>query len=443
MAFVFVLALFGWLLIGPFQMAVFPWSSVFFPSSGGQVVTAQTVSSPWNRTYGGGEADAGISVIEVSTGGFACIGYTKSSGAGAADVWLVRTAVDGTPQWTQTYGGTEDDHGHSIQEIAAGGFIILGSTESYGSGSKDWFLIRVSADGTFLLGHAYGGSDSDEATSVIEVSGGDLVLVGDIQNSDTKDHDVWLMRTDYLGYEIWNHTYGGVFNDFGRDVIEVNAGGFALVGFTQSYGAGDYDVYLIRTEANGNLLWSRTYGGSSFENSGALIEVSTGGFAIIGTTRSSGHGSNDMFLVRTDASGNMLWNKTYGGLDDEGGYSLIEVSTGGFALVGYSESFGAGDADFWVVRTDVDGNVLWNQTFGGVNYDLARSIVEVSTGGFVVTGTTSSFGGGYFDLWLLHVTTFNLILPISFELFVVLIGTLIAVITIASIVVYRRRTAII
>ena len=91
----------------------------------------------WNRTYGGGEADAGISVMEVSTGGFACVGYTASSGAGAADVWLVRTAVDGTPQWTQTYGGTEDDHGHSIQEIAAGGFIILGSTESYGSGSKD------------------------------------------------------------------------------------------------------------------------------------------------------------------------------------------------------------------------------------------------------------------------------------------------------------------
>ena len=97
-AFVFVLALFGWLLIGPFQMAVSSWSSVSVPSSGAPVVKAQAVSSPWNRTYGGGEGDAGIAVIEVSTGGFACIGYTKSSGAGAADVWLVRTAVDGSPQ---------------------------------------------------------------------------------------------------------------------------------------------------------------------------------------------------------------------------------------------------------------------------------------------------------------------------------------------------------
>lgn len=441
-AVVFVVGLFISLLIGTGHMAGVPWLTADFPSSGGKVVEAQTVSSLWYRTFGGGDHDGGRSVVEVSTGGYACVGFTESSGAGSSDVWLVRTADDGSPLWTQTYGDIEYDSGFSIQEVAAGGFIILGETSNYGLGGRDWFLIRVSSDGTFLWGHAYGRFYDDEVGSIIEVSGGDLALVGSIRafGSHFDDADVWIMRTDYLGYEIWNYTHGGKFHDRGEDVIEVNAGGFAFVGTTYSYGAGDADVYLLRTEANGNLLWSRTYGSSGYETGQAVIEVSTGGFAIVGDVSPYGVNTRNMLLIRTDAFGNHLWNQTYGGSNYDGGYSLIEVSTGGFALVGNCQSYGAGARDLWIVRTDIDGTVLWNQTFGGVNADQGLSIIQVSSSDFVVLGTTSSYGGGANDLWLLQVTTLPITFPISFELIIVLAGTLVGVITIASVIIYRRKT---
>ena len=163
---------------------------------------------------------------------------------------------------------------------------------------------------------------------------------------------------------VWNWTYGGANMDWGCSVIEVSTGGFAVVGYTESSGAGDSDVWLILTDESGNPQSSHTFGGVDRDIGWGIIEVSAGGFLIVGETESFGAGDFDAWLIRVDANGNHLWNQTYGGLYDEWGWTVVEVSTGGFVFSGRTASLGAGSFDVWLVRTDSNGNHLWNHTFG-------------------------------------------------------------------------------
>jgi hypothetical protein len=289
--FVLVVGLFISLMIGHLYVARLPWTADILSLSDISVVEAQAMSSPWNRTFGGVESDGGYSVVEVSTGGFACAGYTMSSGAGLQDVWLVRTGVDGTPQWSQTYGGVDSDWGRSICEVGSGEFILVGETSSFGVGSTDVYLLRIGSDGTLLWNQTHGGVFEEGANSIIVLSGGDYLIVGLTGSYGMGNQDVWLVRTDANGNHLWNQTYGGTFGDNGVAVIEVSSGGFALAGYTNSFGAGGADAWLIRTDVNGNLLWSRTYGGLDYDYGISVIEVI---------------GDNDMWLIRTNAYGNHL-----------------------------------------------------------------------------------------------------------------------------------------
>jgi hypothetical protein len=224
-------------------------------------------------------------------------------------------------------------------------------------------------------------------------------------------------------------------------MIEVDGGGFLMAGWTTSLGFGAADAWMVRTDANGNLLWSRNYGAKLDDKIQAVIEVSTGGFLLVGWTDSYGVGYEDVWLIRTDAFGDMVWNQTFGTPAFDHGRSVVELSTGGFALAATTTSVGG--IDTWLLITNSTGHQLWNQTYGGTNTDIGNQLISVSTGGFAIIGYTRSYGAGNKDLWLLHVTTFGLIPPLSAELFVVLFGTLIVITTVGVIYVYRRRTAII
>ncbi|MHA2427698.1 MAG: hypothetical protein ACXADB_06720 [Candidatus Hermodarchaeia archaeon] len=404
------------------------------------VVEAQDISSPWNRTYGGSESDGGYSLVEVSTGGFACTGYTMSSGAGLQDVWLVRTGVDGLAQWSQTYGGAESDWGRTVLEVSGGGFAIAGDTFSYGNGSLDVWLLRTTSDGTLLWNKTYGGLLSDAATSMVGVSTGGFAIAGYTSNFGAASTDFWLLRTDADGNHLWNHTYGGVSIEEGYSVVEVSTGGFAIAGYTNSYGAGSSDVWLVRTDANGNLLWSRTYGDNGFDRGHSVVELSTGGFAITGYTNSYGAGNYDVWLLRTAADGTLLWNQTYGGSAIEYGQSVLETHPGGLTIACYSSSFGVGDNDVWLLRTDLDGTLLWNQTFGGTGEDRAIEIIRVSSGGFAIIGDTTSYDAGLGDFWLLRITEPGPFLPgLPIDPLLLVLVIIIIVIVVVVIVILRRR----
>jgi hypothetical protein len=291
-------------------------------------------------------------------------GYTSSFSVGDDDFWLVKTDTNGVMEWNKTYGGPGNDFTTSLVLASDGGYAIAGA----------WNYTKY-----------------DER-------GGDQIPHGDF----------WLVKTDTNGVMEWNRTYGGTEDDAAWSLVTTSDGGYALAGVTDSFGAGYYDFWLVKTDALGNMQWNRTYGGASFDVPYSLIETSDGGYALVGDTNSFGSGSFDFWLVKTDAVGNMQWNQTYGGTEYDFASSLVGASDGGYAIAGQTRSFGAGDYDFWLVKTDAVGNMQWNQTYGGTAGDAAFSLVVASDGGYAVAGNTGSFGVSD-NVWLIKTDGFGVI----------------------------------
>jgi len=205
----------------------------------------------------------------------------------------------------------------------------------------------------------------------------------------------------------WIQTYGGTSPDVARSVIQTSDSGYLVAGDTMSLGAGDKDFWLIKVDSSGNHEWNKTYGGANADLPFSLVATGDGGYALAGRTQSFGAGSLDFWLVKVDSSGNHEWNKTYGGASNDPAHSMVEtnvVATGnGYALAGFTTSFGAGGQDGWLIKTDMDGNAEWNKTYGGANNDILNSMVATNDGGYVLAGFTTSFGAGSEDFWLIKV----------------------------------------
>ena len=354
----------------------------------------------WNKTYGGTSDDEPWASVQTLDGGYALAGSTYSFGAGSGDVWLVRTDETGNMLWNRTYGGTGNDTAYSMIQTGDGGYALAGSTYSYGAGLSDFWLVKTDSNGNALWNRTYGGASYDNAHSVVQTIDGGYALVGIKYSSGVGNWDVWLVRTDALGNMQWNKTYGGTSNDGARFLVQTSDGGYAMTGSTVSFAVGLSDFWLIKTGADGNTQWIKTYGGTDWDDAYSVIQTADGGYALVGCSFSFGAGAGDVWLVKTDVSGNHLWNRTYGGTSEDRAYSMVQTVDGGYALVGYTYSFGAGDCDVWFVKTSTDGSVRWNQTYGGTGEDYARSMVKTSDGDYALAGRTASFGAGNGDFWL-------------------------------------------
>jgi hypothetical protein len=231
-------------------------------------------------------------------------------------------------------------------------------------------------------------------------SDGGYALAGHISSFGAGSYDFWLVKTDAAGNMEWNRTYGGTGIDEAFSVVVTSDGGYALAGYTTSYGVGETDVWLVKTDASGNMEWNRTYGGTQFDKDIAysLVATSDEGYAIAGSTETFGAGNDDFWLIKTDAFGNVEWNRTYGGVWGEGARSLVVTSDGGYALAG--ETSGAEGRNGWLVKTDAAGNMEWNRTYGGTGIDVAYSLVATSDGGYAIAGTTIFFNSSISDFWL-------------------------------------------
>jgi len=312
----------------------------------------------WTQTYGGTGDDTGSSLVITSDGGYALAGTTFSFGAGGRDFWLVKTDEFGNMEWNQTYGGTADDGASQLVITSDGGYALAGYTASYGAGGRDFWLVKTDEFGNMEWNQTYGGTNNEQAYSLVVTYNGSYALAGlwDLP-SDTVPpgfvvpSDFWLVKTDVFGNLEWNQTYEG---SVAYSLVDTLDGGFALAGETDLLGAIDRKFFLMKTDALGNVEWNQTYeGGVAI----SLVVTSDSDYALAGFAGSLDEGNNDFWLVKTDALGKVEWNQTYGGTELELASSLVEALDGGYALLGFTRSIGAGQSDFWLVKTDEFGVV--------------------------------------------------------------------------------------
>jgi hypothetical protein len=408
----------------------------------------------WMKTFGGANDDGGNSIQQTTDGGFIIAGSTTSFGAGGSDVYLIRTNAKGDSLWTKTYGGIKDDEGRSVQPTSDGGYIVSG-TQTKATGIKDVYLIKTDANGDSLWTRTFGGVNDEEAYTVQLTSDGGYIICGYTKNFNLGGRDVYLIKTDANGDSIWTRTFGGVNDDEGRSVQQTSEGGYVIGGYTKSFGAGKSDFYLIKTDANGTLTWSKTFGGANDDGAYSIQQTTDGGFVIAGYTTISGN--RDAYIIKTDKKGNGLWSKNFGGVNDQVCYSVQETTDGGYIALGYSantvnsiscgyllkidangnnlwtkkffdtgdtegsniqtttdggyiivgntNTFGAGNYDIYLIKTNKTGSILWKKTYGGADYDQGSSVLQTSDGGYAVLGVTQSFGAGGRDIYLIKTNS--------------------------------------
>jgi len=358
----------------------------------------------FNETYGGSDKEFARSVIQTSDGGYALAGFTESFGPGTGAAWLIKTDENGNEQLNRTYGGSGFDSLSSVIQTSDGGYALAGQTESFGSGSSDVWLVKTDRFGNEEFNVTFGGAGRDSLLSMVQTSGGGYALAGETESFGSGDDDAWLIKTDENGDEEFNETYGGPNGETALSVIQTSDGGYALGGDTGSFGPGTLAAWLVKTDSNGNEQFNETFGGSEIDQAFSVVQTSDGAYALGGDTGSFGSGDDDAWLVKTDENGNEEFNETYGGPNGEMFTSSLQTPEGGYALAGGTDSFGSGLGDGWLVKTDENGNEEFNETYGGSNSDSLSSLARTSDGGFALAGNTASFGSGSFDGWLIKVS---------------------------------------
>lgn len=358
------------------------------------------VLNTFMRTFQAAAMNGGLALAETSDDGFIGTGQHESSGAGSCDVYVYKVDGCGNPEWFRTYGGPGEDGGKDIQQTSDGGYIITGLAH-LGQGDYDMLLLKLDALGNIQWSKVYGAAGADYGLSVHQTSDGGYIMSGFMSGLGFGAEDVALIKTDANGNTQWMKVYGGAASDWGDYVEQTSDGGYKVVGYTTSFGAGGHDIYVLKVDASGGLQWAKTYGGAAGDASSAWgisgKTTSDGGFMICANTASYGAGSSDYMLIKTDNSGALLWAKTYGGAADEQPRFAIETRDRGFAAFGYTTSFGAGDLDAYLVKTDSMGNLQWSKAYGGTAYDKGSMAREAPDGGFALSIVTASFGATYFD----------------------------------------------
>jgi hypothetical protein len=383
-------------LLKPLSLALFvaatlPTQSAYIRTSppANTIIPATSPSPSFCKAICGPESEWGSSLIQTSDAGYAIAGTTYSFGAGWGDVYVVKLDAKGNLQWTKTIGGENDDRGSSLIQTSDGGYAIAGSTRSFGEGWTDVYVIKLDAKGNLQWTKTIGGGDRDEGHSLIQTSDGGYAIAGTTYSFGAGSGDVYLVKLDANGNLQWTKTIGGPKSDWGESLIQTSDGGYAIAGNTESFGAGSKDVYVIKLDANGNLQWTKTIGGPKYQEGFSLIQTSDGGYAIAGFTISFGAGAWDVYVVKLNANGNLQWTKTIGGPKYEEGYSLIQTSDGGYAIGGFTESFGEGWKDVYVIKLDANGNLQWTKTIGG---GWGSSLIQTSDGGYAIAGATNCRG---------------------------------------------------
>ena len=355
---------------------------------------------------------------------------------------MIKTDANETIQRNQTYGGAGADSAYSMVQTSDGGYALAGETYSSGAGDSDFWLVKVDSSGSMQWNKTYGEPTADRANSIIQTNDGGYALAG-YSTGKNASNDLWFVKTDSMGNMQWNRTYGGSRWDDADSVIQTSDGGYMLAGTTNSLSDDTYiphDCWLVKTDSDGNMEWNKTYdkdGGSDGANS--LLQTSDGGYTLAGHT--GGFIGQNVWIIKTDSDGNRIWDVIWSNREPARTSSLIQTSDGGYAITGWTDSLDgyAGMSSYlFLVKVDVNGNIQWNSTYEGLGDNKALFAVQTDNGGYAMAGTTRSTDeGSHYDIWFTKVDPYGAIIP-EFSSWIIL--PLLIIAPLAGLI-YKKRLA--
>ena len=394
-------------------------------------------SLDWVQTFGGSREETAQSVIPTNDGGFAVLGYTNSIDGDLTgkslpvnDYWLLKFSALGDLQWSKTYGGSKDDRGQSVIQTTDGGYAVVGyamSDDGDGSlnqGFHDNWILRLDANGDILWEKSFGFSGHDHAYDIVQTSDGGLFFSGflDVTSSGGEGNsrkkitsyaqhgvgEFWGIKLDADGNLLWRRYFGGTNNDRSFGAVEANDGGLVMIGasesddFDISNPNGSYDVWVVKISAKGDLIWEKSFGGTGIDRAYDVVKTDEGAYVIVGETFSTdgdifkNNGESDAWLIKVSDKGDLLWERTFGGSDFDAARGLATTSDGGFVIAGNSKSVegdlaeNSGENDIWLIKTDTNGNFQDQMVMGGEGLDFGFDILQDDLGNLILVGESAS-----------------------------------------------------
>ena len=348
----------------------------------------------WSKRFGEGSNVSGGPVQQTKDGGYIVCGMMETPimetpYKNRESAWLIKTNADGNTLWDRVFDG---GYINSLQQTTDDGYIMCGNFRSSKYDNSAIWLIKTDAEGNKIWDKTFKENKGGLGNSIQQTTDGGYIVCGTMELYGDDNDDIWLIKTDAEGNKLWDRTFGGEHDNVGRSVQQTTDGGYILCGL-MSYRASDTSysawIRLIKTNADGNTLWDKTIGAGN-QQCGAVRQTTDGGYIICGNS-SITMIAIQVLLIKTDTSGDTLWEKTFGGRGIAFSYSVQQTTDGGYVICGVKfKSLGAGNF-IWVIRTDADGNKLWDGKFGDEMWSSGYSIQQTADGGYIICGTTSPY----------------------------------------------------
>lgn len=385
-------------------------------------------------TLGGTKNESGQSVVKTPDGGYAVLGYTQSMDLdvfnktnNSYDYWLIKFDAFGNQEWQKVYGGSDDDRGREIIVTNDGGYAIIGSSKSQdgdvssNSGFNDFWVLKISISGNLIWEKSFGYSGSDNGFSIIQTHDNGYLISGviDITSSDGQGNnrlslnrhaggDYWVIKINSVGILQWSRYFGGTFTDTSYALSETQTGNFIIVGSSDSddidinNNKGTYDFWVLKISSSGELIWEKSFGGSEIDEARDITITENGDFLIVGDSRSVdtdvlyNNGAADIWIIKINPDGELIWERTYGGSSFDGVQSIQKTMNNDYIIAGNSRSSDVnlennnGQNDAWFFKIDSQGVLKWQNSVGGSDIDLLMDIVELENGTIIAIGNSNS-----------------------------------------------------
>ncbi len=366
--------------------------------------TSPEFENLWQMAYGGDDRDRAFGVVPLKDGGAMVAGLSRSYGKGRSDMLVVKLDKQGKTIWRSSYGGKKKDYANAITRTSDGNFIAVGSSESFSEGGDlDVYVVKFDTEGKRAWQKNFGGDEKDEAKAVVAVGGGGVLVAGYTESYGKGRRDVYILYIDKNGKEIWSKAIGGKEEDDAYAITLTADGGFVVAGGTESYGAGRSDFYMLKFDGDGKFLWDKVYGEENEDVIHAITATPEGGFVVAGKTSSFGSKHSDIDIIKYDKKGNQVWHRIYGFKSKEWANAITRIPGGGYLIAGTTKSFGFGKFDFYLLELDSEGHSVWANVYGGENKEVAHAVTRTTDGKVLVVGETESFGNGGYDFFMLKL----------------------------------------